>query len=216
VQLGYYNVSAPFAGTVGDIPVKVGDYVTPQAALTHVDQSQALELSVQIPVDRAAQVEVGKTQVEILDADGKPVVRAPIFFVAPTPSTGTQLVEVKAAFENTSKLRSGQLVRAQVIYEVRSALTMPTAAVTRQGTETFAFIVAPGDGGTPVARRTPVDLGQIQGNDYEVVGGLDAGTQVVVSGLQLLRDGSPIQPKPARPPGAQEGPGVGGGADAGQ
>jgi RND family efflux transporter MFP subunit len=181
-----------------------------------VDQSQALELSVQIPVDRAAQVEVGKTQVEILDADGNPVVRAPLFFVAPTPNPGTQLVEVKAAFENTSKLRSGQLVRAQVVYEVRSALKMPTAAVTRQGTETFALIVAPGDGGTPVAKRTPVDLGQIQGNDYEVVGGLDAGTQVVVSGLQLLRDGSPIQPMPARPPGAQEGPGVGGGADAGQ
>ncbi|MBJ6764921.1 efflux RND transporter periplasmic adaptor subunit [Myxococcaceae bacterium JPH2] len=213
VQLGFYNVSAPFSGTVGDIPVKIGDYVTPQSVLTRVDQSLALELSVQVPVERAAHVEVGKTPMEVLDGEGKPVVRAPVFFVAPTPNTGTQLVEVKAAFDNTAKLRAGQLVRAQIIYSARDALKMPTAAVTHQGTESFAMVVAQGDGGT-IVKRTPVDLGRIQGNDYEILGGLDAGTQVVVSSLQLLRDGMPIQPKEAPPP--SERTGTGGGADAGQ
>ncbi|RKG89120.1 efflux RND transporter periplasmic adaptor subunit, partial [Corallococcus sp. CA049B] len=59
VQLGFFNVSAPFDGVVGDIPVKLGDYVTPQTALTLVDQSRALELSVQVPVDQATRVKVG-------------------------------------------------------------------------------------------------------------------------------------------------------------
>ncbi|NOJ93663.1 efflux RND transporter periplasmic adaptor subunit, partial [Corallococcus coralloides] len=202
VQLGFFNVSAPFDGVVGDIPVKLGDYVTPQTALTLVDQSRALELSVQVPVDQATRVKVGKTPLEVLNEDGEPIVRAPAFFVAPTPNPNTQLVEIKAAFDNTVGLRAGQLVRAQLVYDVRDALKMPTTAVTRQGSQSFAMVVGEGDAGT-VVKRQPVTLGLVEGNDYEVLKGLDAGTQVIISGVQQLRDGMPIQPKPARQPQGQ-------------
>ncbi|MCY1030129.1 efflux RND transporter periplasmic adaptor subunit [Corallococcus sp. BB11-1] len=221
VQLGFFRVSAPFDGVVGDIPVKLGDYVSPQSALTIVDQNQALELSVLVPVDQAGRVKLGQTPLEVLDPDGKLVVRAPAFFVATTPDPATQLVEVKAAFQNTVGLRAGQLVRAQLVYDVREALKMPTTAVTRQGSQSFAMVVGASDGGT-VALRQPVTLGLVEGNDYEVLKGLDAGTQVVVSGVQQLRDGMPIQPKPASRQGHTEGmpetspPGIGGGADAGR
>ncbi len=206
VQLGFYAVSAPFSGTVGDYPVKVGDFVTQQTPLTTLDQSNTLEVSVQIPVERARTVRMGTTPVEVLDAEGRLVVSAPVNFVAPTPNAATQLVEVQAVFENTVGLRAGQLVRARVVYATRDALRVPTAAVTRISSQSFVFVARDTDGGT-VAQRTPVSLGLVSGNDYEVTGGLDAGTPVVLSGIQLLRDGQPIQPKPhARTPA----PGVGG------
>lgn len=213
VQLGYYEVSAPFAGVVGDIPVKVGDYVTPETALTNVDQSQALEVSVQVPVERATQIEPGQTKVELLNEQGEPVVSAPIFFVAPTPTGTTQLVEAKAAFENTVGLRADQLVRARVVYETHQSLLLPIYAVSQLGSQAFAFTVVPGDGGT-VVQRQPITLGRVEGNSYELVGGLNEGTQVAVSSVQLLRDGQPVQPKPATPKGSQ-GTGMGGAADAG-
>ncbi len=214
VQLGFHEVSAPFAGVIGDIPVKVGDAVTSETVLTSVDQSQTLEVSVRVPVERAERIQVGRTRVELLDEQGKPIVSAPVFFVAPTPSDVTQLVEVKAAFENTAGLRAGQLVRARVVYETRESLLLPTYAVSQLGSQAFAFTVVPGDGGV-VAQRQPVSLGQVQGNAYELLGGLDAGTQVAVSGVQLLRDGQPVEPRPAarREP---QGPGVGGASDAGR
>ncbi|NBD14436.1 MULTISPECIES: efflux RND transporter periplasmic adaptor subunit [Corallococcus] len=222
VQLGFFNVSAPFDGVVGDIPVKLGDYVTPQTGLTIVDQAELLELSVQVPVDQAARVKLGQTPLEVVDVDGKALVRAPAFFIASTPNPTTQLVEVKAAFRNTGGLRAGQLVRAQLVYDVREALTMPTTAVTRQGSQSFAMVVGQGDAGT-VAKRQPVTLGLVEGNDYEVLKGLDAGTQVVISGVQQLRDGMPIQPRPAEPKQGQSEAmplpppqGTGGGADAGR
>lgn len=214
VQLGYYEVSAPFAGVVGDIPVKVGDYVTSETAVTSVDQSHALEVSVQVPVESAAKIEVGRTMVELLDAQGEPTVSAPIFFVAATPAGNTQLVQVKAAFENSVGLRAGQFVRARVVFDTHQALLVPTYAVSRLGSQAFVFTAVPGDGGT-VAQRAPVTLGQIEGNSYAVLEGLDAGVQVAVSGVQLLRDGQPVQAKPAAPKGSQ-GTGVGGASDAGQ
>lgn len=214
VQLGYYEVSAPFAGVLGDIPVKVGDAVTTETLLTSVDQSHALEVSVQVPVENAARIQVGRTQVELLDEQGKLILSAPVFFVAPTPLDVTQLVEVKAGFENTVGLRAGQFVRARVVYETRESLLLPTYAVSQLGSQAFAFTVVPGDGGV-VAQRQPVTLGLVQGNAYELLGGLDAGTQVAVSSVQLLRDGQPVEPKPAARREPQE-PGVGGASDAGQ
>jgi membrane fusion protein, multidrug efflux system len=214
VELGYYRVEAPFAGVVGDIPVKVGDYVTSQTALTNVDQSRALEISVAVPPERAAEVEVGSTRVEVLDSEGQPVVSAPVFFVAPTSDPRTQLVELKAAFDNTLGLRAGQVLHTQVVYDTREALRLPTFAVTQQSSQFFAMVAVQGDGGPMVAQRRPVKLGGLQGNSYELLEGLEPGTQVIVGSLQQLRDGQPIQPKPAKQlPG--EGPGVGGGADAG-
>ncbi len=214
VELGYYRVEAPFAGVVGDIPVKVGDYVSPQTALTNVDQSRALEVSVAVPPERASEVEVGTTQVEVLDDEGQPVVSAPVFFVAPTSDPRTQLVELKAAFDNTQGLRAGQVVHTQVVYDTREALRLPTFAVTQQSSQYFAMVAVQGDGGPMVAQRRPVKLGVLQGNYYELLEGLEAGTPVIVGSLQALRDGQPIQPRPVKQlPG--EGPGVGGAADAG-
>ncbi|MFY0563733.1 efflux RND transporter periplasmic adaptor subunit [Archangium lansingense] len=214
VELGYYRVEAPFAGVVGDIPVKVGDYVTPQTVLTNVDQSRALEVSVAVPPERAAEVKVGRTQVAVLDDEGQPVVSAPVFFVAPTPDPRTQLVELKAAFDNTHGLLAGQVVHAQVVYATREALRLPSFAVTQQSSQYFAMVAVQGDGGSMVAQRRPVKLGGLQGNYYELLEGLEEGTQVIVGSLQLLQDGQPIQPRPVKHlPG--EGPGVGGAADAG-
>ena len=46
VQLRYFTVTAPTAGIVGDVPVRVGNQVTPQTVLTTIDQNETLELYV--------------------------------------------------------------------------------------------------------------------------------------------------------------------------
>ncbi|MFX7764030.1 HlyD family efflux transporter periplasmic adaptor subunit, partial [Acinetobacter baumannii] len=52
-QLQYYTIRAPFEGLLGDIPVKIGDYVTPQTHLGNVTQNHPLEIYVSIPVEKA-------------------------------------------------------------------------------------------------------------------------------------------------------------------
>ena len=54
VALGYHRVSAPTAGVVGDIPVRVGDRVTHSTVLTTIDQNAGLEVYVNVPVQEAA------------------------------------------------------------------------------------------------------------------------------------------------------------------
>jgi len=47
-----------------------------------------------------------------------------------------------------------------------------------------------------VAKLKPVQLGEIIGNEYVLQSGLQVGEQLIVSGLQKIRDGSPVMPAP--------------------
>jgi RND family efflux transporter MFP subunit len=222
VELSYYRISAPFEGVVGSIPVKVGDYVTPQTPLTSVDQSQLLEISVSVPAERASQVKVGTTLVEVLGDTEKPLVSAPVFFVAPTPNPSTQLVELRSAFQNTQGLRAAQVLHVRVVYSTHEALRLPPYAVTQQSSQYFVMMAVEGDGGGRVVRRTPVKLGELTDNFYEVKDGLRQGDTIVVGSLQSIRDGQAIEPRPVktdggtptRTGGAQD-PGTGSPPDAG-
>lgn len=196
VQSSYYRVTAPFDGIVGDMLVKVGDLVTPQTAITQFTQDRRLEAYVNVPLLLAPRIHPD-TVVQILGPDDKPVVEAPVTFIAPTVDPATQTVLVKAVFENTGGLRYSQYVRVRLIYGQRKALVVPVVAVTRQGGQPFVYVAnaSGGEKARLVAEQRPVQLGEVVGNDYVVTGGLKEGEQVVVSGVQLVRNGAPLQPE---------------------
>src|ERR1700674_4621944 len=58
VQLHYYQVVAPRAGIVGDVPVRVGDRVLTTTTLTTVDRSSDLEAYIYIPIEKSAQLKM--------------------------------------------------------------------------------------------------------------------------------------------------------------
>lgn len=213
VQLGFNTVRAPFAGTVGDVLVRMGDFVSATTPLTSVAQADVLEVSVAVPSERARSLRP-ETPLEVLDSQGKVVISSPIFFVAPQADPRTQLVEVKAAFRNTVGLRPSELVRARLVYSTRQALQLPALAVVRQSGQPFALVVAEKEGKTVVERR-PVQLGALGEMAYVVEGGLKEGEQVAVTSLQALLHGAPVKVKPAPARAAQGTDGGGGGGAAG-
>ncbi len=210
LELQYFTVSAPFAGNVGDIPVKVGDYVSPASVLLAVTQNETLELKIPVPIERAPQLRVGMP-VQVLDARGQPKITSNISFIAPSADAQTQSVLVKALLDNASNvLRSEQFVTARVIWEKRPGLLVPTSAIARLGGQNFVFVTemqkAPGQAAPKlVARQKPVTLGRIVGNDQEVLEGLKPGEKFVVAGILQLQDGVPVMPDTggAPPPSAQ-------------
>ncbi len=193
VQLQYHVVRAPFAGTMGDVLVRVGDFVGATTALTSLAQADVLEVSVAVPSTRARALKP-ETVLEVLDAEGKVVVTSTLFFVAPQADPRTQLVEVKAAFRNTQGLRPSELVRARLVYSTRNALQLPALAVVRQSGQPFALVLQEKDGKTVVMRK-PIQLGALGEMAYVVESGLTEGDRVAVSSLQALRDGMPVKVK---------------------
>jgi RND family efflux transporter MFP subunit len=193
VGVGFHVVRAPFAGTVGDVVTRVGDFVSAATPLTSITQGGTLELSIRIPPERARKVRPG-TPVEVLDRDGKVLLETTIYFVAPEADPRTQLVDVSAAFENSVALRPSEMVRAQIVYGTAQALEVPVLSVVRQSGQAFVYGVEQRGQGLVVARR-PITLGALAGQRYVVEKGLAPGDRIAVSSLQLLRDGAPIKAK---------------------
>jgi RND family efflux transporter MFP subunit len=192
-QLGYYEIRAPFAGIIGDVPVHVGDYVSPTTVLTTVDENTDLEAYIYIPTDRAAQVKRG-LPVEILGSDGSVLAKSTISFLSPEVDNGLQSILAKAEIPHSQQmLRTSQLVNARVTWSTAPAPTVPVLAVVRVGGQPFVFVAAPkGDG--YAAHQVAVTLGNTVGNTYPVLAGLHPGDKVILSGLQFLQEGAPVKP----------------------
>jgi RND family efflux transporter MFP subunit len=199
-QLSYYRVTAPIAGTVGDIPVNVGDRVTRSTVMTTVDENGTLEVYINVPVQQAPQLKLG-LPVRLVDDRGQLLATNKITFISPNVDTATQSVLAKAQLvEGRGQFRSDQFVRARIVWSTAPGLTVPVTAAVRINAQYFVF-VAEKSGTGMVAKQKPVQMGEIVGNDYIVQSGLSVGEQLIVGGLQKIRDGAPVMPAPpAAPP----------------
>jgi len=194
VQLHYYRVLAPREGIVGDIPVRVGDRVVTSTLLTTVDQPGALEAYLYVPVERSSQLKMGMP-VEIVDSTGKSIAESRITFISPQVDNSTQSILAKATISNhRERLRTSQFIRARVVWGERHAPRVPVLSVVTLGGQHFVF-VAQTENGKIVARQKMLHVGEMIGNDYVVLDGINAGDKVIVSGTQFLTDGAPVMPQ---------------------
>jgi RND family efflux transporter MFP subunit len=195
VQLHYYKVVAPRAGIVGDIPVRVGDRVVTTTQLTTVDRPGTLEAYIYVPIEKSSALKMN-LPVEIVDGSGNKLAASHITFVSPQVDNSTQTVLAKAQIANSNEsLRTAQFIRARVVWDSLEKPVVPVIAVSRIGALYFAFIAERDQKGGFVAHQKPLQIGQILGNDYVVLGGVNPGDKVVVSSTQFLIDGAPVVPQ---------------------
>lgn len=197
VQLRYFKIAAPFTGIVGDIPVKLGDLVDTSTQLATVTQNQFLNVNISVPIERAPQLRLG-LPVELI-VQGQRVGTSQVFFISPNTSSETQSVLVKSRFDNAKgQLRADSFVQARVIWNQRPGVLIPATAVTRLAGQTFVYVAQEkqSQGKSQfIAQQKPVKLGDIRGNNYQVIKGLQPGDEIITSGLLNLRNGAPIVPE---------------------
>jgi RND family efflux transporter MFP subunit len=194
VQLHYYTVRAPAPGVVGDIPVHVGDHVANQTILTTLDLGGPLEAYISVPAEKSSAMRIGMP-VDLVDDQGKTLVRSRISFISPHVDTDSQTLLVKTQVANHDrKFRNAQQVHARVVWSERKATVIPITAVSRLSGKIFAFI-AEGEGQQAVARQHVIEVGDVVGNDYVVLDGIKAGDKIIVTNVQMLADGMPVVPQ---------------------
>src|SRR5438445_4160571 len=123
-QLAYYHLTAPFGGIVGDIPVHVGDYVSPQTLLTTVDENAELEAYIYIPTERATEIRMG-LPVQIVTSAGELIEKSKVDFISQQVDNALQGVLVKAPIHAPlDRFRNSQLVKARVVWSTAPAPTV--------------------------------------------------------------------------------------------
>ena len=194
-DLIFNKVVAPIDGIVGNIFLKIGDYVRQGENFTTLTNNSMMAMNINIPTERAAQLRNGLTA-QIVDRDGKPTVTGQVRFISPTVDQEAQSILAKVFFPNDGSLRNNQYVRVRLIWNRQPGLLIPTSAITSVGSQKFVFVAEPGKPSQGEARlvvkQKPVNVGNIQDQFYQVLSGIDAGEKVAVSRILELRDGALI------------------------
>ncbi|MGC4405197.1 efflux RND transporter periplasmic adaptor subunit [Methyloversatilis sp. MC4-4] len=204
LNLSYTQVTAPVAGVTGRAQRSEGSLVNTgtDSLLTTIAQINPIWVRFSlsdndlagVPGGRAAVRSFREVELQLPDGSILPQ-RGRINFSASRidPALGT--LEMRAEFANADAVvLPGQFVRARVIAGERdNVFLVPQAAVTQ--TESGPVVMLANAEGKVEPR--PVKLGQWQGKDWVVTGGLQAGDRVIVDNLIKLRPGAPVAPRAA-------------------
>lgn len=211
INRAYADVSAPIAGRIGRALVTEGALVsqTEGTALAVVQQIDPLYVNFTQPAQDALRWTAGGAKrgvpVKVVLADGSEHSQVGrLLFADLSVDATTGQVTLRAEVPNPGgRLLPGLYVRVRLEQsKATQAVTLPQQAVTRSPQGDTVQVVGEGN----KVQTRAVQVGGQQGGAWVVTGGLKAGDQVVVDGvqrLQMVPPGTPVKPVPWVAPGAQ-------------
>ena len=190
----YLTIKAPFDGVVTHRNVDPGHFVQPAGAsgttLLVIARSDKMRIFTAIPEMEAAYVDVGDdVTVEVQSLRGAEfqgqITRTSFALDASSRSLET-IIDIDNA---DGRLRPGMYAMARLtLQERKDALTLPAAAVVRQGREAFCYRLIGGQ-----ATKAPLQLGIKVGDDFEVASGLADDDLVILNKASSLKDGQAVE-----------------------
>jgi RND family efflux transporter MFP subunit len=175
VLLGEATIRAPFDGVVAERLVDPGDMAVPGKPVVVIQDPHTLRLETYAPARCAGMLTIGKEVQVRFDAPAREV-QARIEEIAPTadPQSRTQLI--KAALPSVPELQPGTFGALRTPCGTHVAVLIPTGAVIRKGQLEMVRVLEAG-----AAHLRDVKTGVTYGDQTEVLSGLRAGEQVLVS-----------------------------------
>lgn len=214
LNVTYTRIVAPLTGKIGLRLVDKGNYVTmgDATSICVIIQVQPISVIFTIPEDTLPPVRKrlaagAHLDVRVFDRSQKnELALGRLDTTDNVIDTTTGTVRLRAVFENADEsLFPNQFVNVRLLVDtVKDATVVPIAAIQRGQPGTFVYLVKPDD---TVTIRV-VELGVSDGDKISIAKGLEVGDQVVVDGVDRLRDGAKIRRPGAMPPRAASGPPV--------
>src|SRR6266849_1360097 len=208
INLDFTRLIAPIEGIAGQAQLQVGALVNPSSgpvtAVSTVDpikvyftvsESEYLDWNKRFPTETTRQAAGKSLRLELILADASTYPHEGTFYFADRQvNQSTGAIRIAALFPNPGNiLRPGGYGKVRTAVRVqKDALLVPQRAVSElQG----GYQVAVVDGENKVSIRT-VKVGDRVGMEWIVAEGLKQGERVIVEGVQKVRPGMQVNPKP--------------------
>jgi len=185
----YSKIRAPIAGVVSSREVKLGQSIDASGIAFRITDTSELLAYLQIPQAELGKFSAGQSAMLTVDAMPGTDYSATIARISPTIDVRNGTFRVTAFIDNRSgELAPGMFARFSIAYERHTdALVIPHAALVEEDDRTSVYVVADG----AVTRRA-IEVGIESDGLVEILGGLAAGEEIVVTGQSSLRDGSKV------------------------
>ncbi|WP_376764258.1 HlyD family secretion protein [Archangium violaceum] len=177
-QVESMQVKAGEGGVLSELPLELGQWVTPGTVLAKVVKPERLKAELRIAETQARDIQVGQ-RAEVDTRNG--IVEGTVARIAPAASQGTVRVEVMLTGELPRGARPDLTVEGTVELErLGEVLSVGRPAGAQPNATVSLFRLVQG---SDEAVRVPVQLGRGSVNSIEVVQGLGEGDQVVLSDM---------------------------------
>jgi membrane fusion protein (multidrug efflux system) len=200
-NLTYSYIRAPFAGYIAERNLDAGAFVSGSTGSTSTMSRGILNLH-EIDTVRTL-LEVVEKDVPLVKIGQKAEVRAEAYpdrvfegtvtrvVQALNRQTRTMTVEVDLPNQD-HRLKGGMFARVEVMVGIHeNAVQIPADAITRLDELQYVYVVKESK-----ALQIPVEVGDRVGNRIEISKGLTGTEQVIVSGKDLVSDGTPVEARP--------------------
>ncbi len=177
------TVTAPRSGVVLRRGVSVGTAVDPSTELLTIADLSVVWVLAEVPEAEVPQIAVGTRAMLHFPSSGRPPFEAQVEFLYPTLTERTRTLRVRFATANPAgSFRPGTYGTAEFLMNPRQALTVGRDAVVDTGIQQHVFVRSSAGRFLP---RT-VEVGARLDDRVEIRQGLDAGEEVVASGVFLI------------------------------
>jgi len=182
------TITAPFDGTIGAIPVSVGDYVNPGNKLTTLVDNLHLRAEYAVPVTELNQLHRNQI-ISITDTTKKNKINATVSYISPSIDQASQTISVHAKVDNQLQLfKPGEYVTViQNLGVQKNALLVPEQSVLASINGYAVFTVK-----NNKAIRTPVKIGNRLNGNVIILSGLKSTDDVIVTGENEVKNGQTV------------------------
>ncbi len=185
LQLEYTTVTAPIDGLIETRDVDPHDHIGTDTALCVISGTEELQVTFGITEKTLSNIEVGDA-IEItkngITYEGQ------VFELGTMVNSSTGLFDAKATVSNTKSLTNGTRVKITVVMDqTRDAMTIPVDAVSYDDGQPFVYVYQDG-----VAVKTDIESGIYDSERMEILGGLSADDDVIVTWSNELVDGQEV------------------------
>ncbi|HEY6974758.1 MAG TPA: efflux RND transporter periplasmic adaptor subunit [Chitinophagaceae bacterium] len=193
-QWNMTNVYADVSGVADAVNIRVGEMFTGVAGQTpqiRIVNNTRLKVTAQVPENYLGRVKEGSKMVVNLPDLGK-TIKTTVSVAGKIIDLLSRSFYVEAKLPSDKDLKPNQIALVKIEdYTVPKAITIPVN--TLQTDEKGKFVlVAVNENGKLVARKKPVQIGELYGDKLEIKNGLQTGDQVITEGYQGLYDGQLI------------------------
>jgi len=193
------TVRAPFSGVLGIRQVNLGQYLAAGQAIVPLQSLNPIYVNFGVPQQTSAQVRGGRTlRVTSDDLPGAEF-NGRVTAVDSVINEATRNIQVQATLPNPNgKLRPGMFVQVQLVLGAsRQAIALPASAINYAPYGDSVFVVTnltdPKGKTYRGVRQQFVKVEGSRGDQVAVVSGVNAGDEVVTSGVFKLRNGAAVQ-----------------------
>lgn len=188
IKLNDLTIKAPFSGMLGFREISLGALIDVGDVITSLDDLDIIKVDFAIPERYLTTVSIGQTIEATNVAYQTQVFYGKVTSIDSRIDSVTRTLKVRAEIPNKKhKLRAGMLLNINIIRNVEQILQVPESAVIPIEDKHFVFVVE-----AKQALKKQLHIGRRQHGFVEVLGGVDAGTEVVIEGALKLRDGSSV------------------------